>query len=553
MAKSKFIDDLKLVFPNTLVPKKDLPVTRFSKPLTDEEKDELAPLFMIVCTLPTNEFDENGDPYYACFDLRGELDPSIVTGEISLFSIDDVYLYTIKVDDYVRFSCTYDAEEDITRLYFTQLPEEITPPEPVDPTPTPEEVLAHEREHMKWHIEEDRDNLIRAGIWVNTAYGNEHFSLNERDQILLLGINSMAAAGITSYPYHSLSPEANGTNMCMIYSDQDLAKIAMAAFAHITYHESYSNMLLQWLERESDLDVICNKIYYGATLPDDLMEYLGMILTASGIDPYMIPGYAEMFPYVPPYIQHAIPSNSAAYSTIDTDEDGQRVVTIWGQHIDTMYDHETFGELPEDLDVIDVTLNLPVKKGDIFTVAQVNRALENYPDDPSVSYNEESDVWTKVKEYTWSEDDTDENFDYKFLVTRDPGPIMITVTKNVERAIEDSEDGETETVEEVVAVYQVLNGINFDPAPEPEEPNPENPENPDQTPVEGDGENESPVELPDNGGDTNGTEETRPEPDVPTGDGSDEGFVNPEESGSEEDSSEDGERDSETSENEEQL
>ena len=102
----------------------------------------------------------------------------------------------------------------------------------------------------------------------------------------------MVQQGIQQYPYHSFSSQTRSNNICTVYSDEDIKQIAIVAFGHITFHESYANMLLQWLNRETDREVVAT-IVYGATLPSDLMAYLAMILQSAGIDPSIIPGYTD--------------------------------------------------------------------------------------------------------------------------------------------------------------------------------------------------------------------------------------------------------------------
>src|SRR5699024_9101127 len=114
------------------------------------------------------------------------------------------------------------------------------------------------------------------------SYGVEHFTLSEKDKTLLLGIYGIVNSGqITSWPYHSINLESRSTNICTIYTQEDITKIAVAVFGFITYHETYANMLLQWLNRETDVDTVYT-IKYGAALPEDLNSYMNMLLTSSG-------------------------------------------------------------------------------------------------------------------------------------------------------------------------------------------------------------------------------------------------------------------------------
>ena len=85
---------------------------------------------------------------------------------------------------------------------------------------------------------------------------------------MLLAIYAMVKGGLTSFPYHAIG--ASGRNsICTIYSDTDIARIAVAAFAFITFHESYCNMMIQWLDRAETVEEV-EQIVYGANLPADL-------------------------------------------------------------------------------------------------------------------------------------------------------------------------------------------------------------------------------------------------------------------------------------------
>jgi hypothetical protein len=225
----------------------------------------------------------------ASFALEGNLvleEGKTLTGVIDFMADDDMPLNSFTVEDFLRYELS--NFDDRCNLLLTQEPIPEPAPEP-DP-PTEEELLASAKSGRQDQIYSEMNNAILAGIDVETSYGQEHFSLNESDRVLLMGIYSMMQQGITAYPYHSISAESNSNNICTVYSDEDFGKIATAAFGFITFHESYANMLVQWLDRETDYNEVY-KIQYGATLPDDLMDYLVMILASAGIGPEMIPGY----------------------------------------------------------------------------------------------------------------------------------------------------------------------------------------------------------------------------------------------------------------------
>lgn len=260
-----------------------------------------------LLSTPAIRYDGAGKCTYASFSVEGEspfTDDAPLTGEIRFMSDDDMDLNTFDVGSFLRFEIhqntetvepTEDAPEGteptvtptdfVIMLTDTPVPEPAPEPEP----PTQEQLLAQAKAGRDTAIKTAMEQAIYNGIDVETSYGTEHFTLTTNDQTLLLGIYGMVQQGVTQYPYHSIG-SGGGNNICVVYSDEDIGKIAVVAFGHITFHESYANMLLQWLNRETDPEVV-QTIVYGATLPTDLVEYLAMILQSAGIDPSMIPGY----------------------------------------------------------------------------------------------------------------------------------------------------------------------------------------------------------------------------------------------------------------------
>lgn len=233
--------------------------------------------------------------YNARFYLTGKLevpegtDPEkFLHGHFLLISdSEDFILREFDVEDFNHYELTQSGseEEPSMTLYFTTSERQpiVEPDPPV--LPTEEELLINARAEKQKEIQDILDPTVAMGIVVETENGDERFSLNEKDKTMLLSIYAMVQSGLTSYPYHSINSmstnhSAMSTNICTVYSDQDIAKIATAAFAFITFHESYANMLNQWIMREEDRSVI-NNIHYGVELPEDLQMYLMMIITSA--------------------------------------------------------------------------------------------------------------------------------------------------------------------------------------------------------------------------------------------------------------------------------
>ena len=222
---------------------------------------------------------------YAYFSFKGSLpitEETPLTGTIEWMSDDDMFLGDFVVDTFLRYEYNMNEEAGTATLMLTNdpVPEPAPEPEP----PTTEELLAAAKAGKESAIISTKNSIIVAGFDVETEYGMEHFTLSASDQTMLLGIYAMVQGGLTQFPYHSINTTERSLNRCTVYSDADIAKIATTAFGYITYHESYANMLLQWLDRETDPEVVAG-IVYGAQLPKDLADYFNMVLTAAGVDP----------------------------------------------------------------------------------------------------------------------------------------------------------------------------------------------------------------------------------------------------------------------------
>lgn len=103
---------------------------------------------------------------------------------------------------------------------------------------------------------------ITGGVDVTLGDGNTyHYSLTAEDQINLISLQSMVAAGADAVPYH-----ADG-EACRYYSAADFTAIAQAATAWVLYHQSYFNSLKQYIlsaETPEELDAVT----YGMEIPD---------------------------------------------------------------------------------------------------------------------------------------------------------------------------------------------------------------------------------------------------------------------------------------------
>lgn len=115
------------------------------------------------------------------------------------------------------------------------------------------------------------NKIITNGIDVQLSDGNiYHFSLTTQDQLNLITLSTLIAAGQTEIPYH-----ADG-ELCRYYSVEDITIITETATAHKTYHVTYFNSLKAWVSAMDNIDDIA-AVQYGNAIPE---EYQSDILKA---------------------------------------------------------------------------------------------------------------------------------------------------------------------------------------------------------------------------------------------------------------------------------
>ena len=208
-------------------------------------------------------------------------DPAL-SGVISLNSDDEMHLADYTIEDYLRYELNVLDEESGKCVLLLTNEEIVVPPEPEEPDPA--ELLAAAKDSKKSEMRATKASVVENGVDVETEYGTEHFPLRTADITYLTAIYAMLQAnttGATDFPYHSYDENNVDTNICVTYSIEDWTKIATTSFSFITYHETYLNMLTQWIDRETDIDVV-NGITYGCDLPEDLAAYMLMVLGTAG-------------------------------------------------------------------------------------------------------------------------------------------------------------------------------------------------------------------------------------------------------------------------------
>ena len=115
------------------------------------------------------------------------------------------------------------------------------------------------------------NKVIENGVDVLLSDGKVyHFSLTTQDQLNLITLQSMIAAGETSIPYH-----ADG-ELCRYYSIEDIRKVMDTATAYTTFHVTYFNSLKVFINSLDDIAAI-SAVQYGMDIP---IEYQSDILQA---------------------------------------------------------------------------------------------------------------------------------------------------------------------------------------------------------------------------------------------------------------------------------
>lgn len=242
---------------------------------------------------PSMRFNKDGSPISATFvmdELFHEEEEELkFKGAFDLMSDDDMLLRDFTVEQFLRYTDTFDAEAGTETLFFTQEEE----PQPIiPPIPTPEEYAAQLKSQRLQEAQQGMTSAIQRGVYVTTAYGDELFYLGSDNMTELLGIQGVVAAGATYYPYHAIDKGTGEQTGCKVYDANDLAKISAIATSAVTYIETYTNMVVRWINAlghtAEDIETLENMQYGVLTmLPTEYASYLNMIMATAiqGTDP----------------------------------------------------------------------------------------------------------------------------------------------------------------------------------------------------------------------------------------------------------------------------
>lgn len=142
-----------------------------------------------------------------------------------------------------------DGQNNVTALTAREIPVEVPDIEAVRAAKTAE-------------MSADCERAITSGVDVTLVDGaTGHYSLSLEDQLNLMNLQAMVAAGAASVPYH-----ADG-EQCRYYSAADFSLIAETATAWKLYQESYFNSLRDYINSMTAVEEI-QAVTYGMNIPE---------------------------------------------------------------------------------------------------------------------------------------------------------------------------------------------------------------------------------------------------------------------------------------------
>ena len=131
------------------------------------------------------------------------------------------------------------------------------------------------------------ESAIAYGAEVQLSDGTtERFTLTDRDQISLIGLQ-VSAAALTdtqdvdplTFPWHPADENVH----CKFYSQEDMQKISTAGFQYVLYHVTYFRDLRIYIRSLADTESV-QAVAYGTALPEAYQsEPMKAMLAAQGI------------------------------------------------------------------------------------------------------------------------------------------------------------------------------------------------------------------------------------------------------------------------------
>lgn len=139
----------------------------------------------------------------------------------------------------------------------------VEPIEP-EPEPAPEISLDEVKEAKVTEMNEIQQRTIAQGVDVALSDGStEHFSLTERDQTSLVGLQAQVAIGAKNIPWHTSDEDEH----CKFYSNADMAKITTTALNYVTWHVTYFRDLRIYIRSLESKEEV-KQVTYGMSIPE---------------------------------------------------------------------------------------------------------------------------------------------------------------------------------------------------------------------------------------------------------------------------------------------
>ena len=150
----------------------------------------------------------------------------------------------------------------------------IPQPEPQNPDPDGSVELV--RENTVARMSAACNAAITAGVDVVMDGVTSHFSLTLEDQLNLVSLQGLLAAGAQAVPYH-----ADGQD-CRFFTADEFNQIAAAATAWKIYQESYFNSLRAYILSMTAVGDLA-AVTYGMEIPEEYQtDVLKHLLAAAG-------------------------------------------------------------------------------------------------------------------------------------------------------------------------------------------------------------------------------------------------------------------------------
>lgn len=165
------------------------------------------------------------------------------------------------VDGYETVSAApVDREEAQAIMEALDAGKPVPEPEPEEPVDGSVELV---RENIITQMSAACSAAIIGGVDVTLSDGKTyHFSLTLEDQLNLLSLQGMLAAGAEAVPYHADGEE------CRYYSAADFNTIAEAATYWKLYQESYFNSLRGYIRSMETMAELLT-VTYGMSIPEE--------------------------------------------------------------------------------------------------------------------------------------------------------------------------------------------------------------------------------------------------------------------------------------------